>query len=338
MISYFKNLLKTYIPFLKIKHLELRYKNKYIFYCYGSTSDMFMIGSLLSSISEKYGEIIIICNIIHEDIFRIYINNNLVKIHFINEKWNKYFIHFLRKKSEISKIYKGKLIQSNFNFYYNIPTICNLFEIEYKKMIELVFNLPENIQQSYPIYNDNDKYIVNNLIKEIKHDPQKIILINPIALTHFPLSSEIWNFIAKVFSNNGYYPVFNVKNTPNKLNFNSNFYSNYKFNYPTIEIPAHLVPLFSEQIFAGCARMGGGFDLLCIYSKMKVRTILIRLDDSFDIDLNSYRKENSYNSTNLYLTSFKNEIEINNNDLVLTKNESNLDLELKIKNSLNFQN
>ena len=131
--------------------------------------------------------------------------------------------------------------------------------------------------------------------------------------------------------------MFNLKNTPNKLNFNSTFYTNYKFNYPTIEIPAHLVPLFVESVFAGCARMGGGFDLLCVYSPKRVRTILISLDDPYDNDLNLYIKDLTENSINLFLSSFKKDC-INNNNLVLSKNDSNIIFESKIKSALIFQN
>lgn len=291
------------IAFFKIKFIEKKNKNYFIFFCYGSTSDMMMIASLLQPIKKKYNDIKIICIKSHENILKIYNPQKNVEYYFIDQFWSNYFIIVLKFiNPEINKIKKGILVQANFNFFYNINNLHINFNIPYKSLIEFTLGLEKNTLQSYPYYDELDNYLVDSLLNKTNLKWDKIILINPISYTHMPISNNIWNLIADAFYQEGFAPLFNIRGNKN------NKFENYNFNYDTIEIPAHLVPLLSSKVYAGCARMGGGFDLLKFYTKEPTRTILIKIGESFDKELGNYRKDIS----NFNYLQMLNEISPNN--------------------------
>ena len=319
------------ITSIKIYTIEKKNKNKFIFFFYGSSSDMMMIGSLLEPLQNKYKNVILICNKSHEGIVDIYNPKKSIEYYFINQFWCNYYILTLKLLNpEINKIKKGTIVQANFNFFYNINKLHINFHIPYKSLIEYTLGLEINTPQTYPYFDEINIKIVDNLIKKSKLIADKIILINPISYTHMPISNNIWNLISDIYFKEGFSPLFNIKGN------NNNKIDNYTFKYDTIEIPVHLVPLFSSKVYAGCARMGGGFDLLKFYTREITRTILIKLGDSFDNELGSYRKDISNNNYMQMLTEISSNNILNLNIVVIEKFHDDNEISKLIKNSLTF--
>jgi hypothetical protein len=89
------------------------------------------------------------------------------------------------------------------------------------------------------------------------------------------LPNKLWESLAESFEKKGYFVIFNVKKNNNDKN---NYILSNKF--PSVQIPAYLVPLIAEKIAYTIARWGGGFDLAHSYSKTS-KCILLAFSNDF---------------------------------------------------------
>jgi len=255
--------------------------NKYILFAHGSVSDTVYMASLLDSFNSKFGQTYIIASKEYIDIFRIYTNKkDLIFFFETEEKCRK-----LRYAITISGSYKSRglfpgIIRPLHGVmypYFNDLTLTN--RLSYRDMITWIMGLDRNVPYNYITnYSKEDYDKANELLSSTGYNISKIALINPICYTHKNISVKAWEGVAEAISSKGFHPIFNLKS---KIDDKNSHLS--PINYQTINIPAYLVPLCSELVGIGCARQGGGFDLIQSYSRKENNCILILLSDKINL-------------------------------------------------------
>lgn len=284
IIRFIFSLLKKlfYFIYIKIYLFSKRINsNKYILFAHGSVSDTLYMASLLDAFNSKFGQTYIIASNEYIDIFRIYTNQkDLLFLFETEEKCRK-----LRSAISVSGYYKTKglfpgiirPLHGPMYPNYNELTLTN--RLSYRDMITWIMGLDRNLPYNYITnYSKDDYNKANELLSSTGYDISKIALINPICYTHKNISVKAWEGVAEAISSKGFHPIFNLKS---KIDDNNSHLS--PINYQTINIPAYLVPLCSEIVGIGCARLGGGFDLLQSYCKKGNNNLLILLSDKVSL-------------------------------------------------------
>jgi len=291
-----------YFFYIKIYIFSKRINtDKYILFAHGSVSDTVYMASLLDEFNSKFGETYIIASIEYIDIFRVYTNKkNLNFLFETEEKCRK-----LRYAITISGSYRSRglfpgIIRPLHGVMYpNLNELTLSNRLSYRDMITCIMGLDKNVPYNYITnYSKDDYDKAIELLSTTGYNISKIALINPICYTHKNISIKAWEGVAEAISSKGFYPIFNLKS---KIDDNNSHLS--PKNYQKINIPAYLVPLCSEIVGIGCARLGGGFDLLQSYCNKSNNNILILLSDKVPL-LHNEKNDLSPDIVEEYILNF----------------------------------
>lgn len=253
-------------------------KKKYILFLHASTADIFAISSLVDVFCEKHGQIELILSSSHFEIVKRYCHSPKIRFVVISDKK----CSILRSYIEYVGNYQDNMLKPGIIKPLHIVLYKNLLDLTLNKILHYrealcwVMKIDKDTKFKYPVYSLEDHKEVNCILNSIDSDFKKIIIINPITYTHHGLPIEIWEDFAVVLKNKGYKVVFNLKK-------NSNDIIDYEFQskFPSIYLPAHLIPLIAENIAFFCARLGGGFDLAHSFSPTS-KAILLLLSDKLE--------------------------------------------------------
>jgi hypothetical protein len=259
-------------------------KNIYILFVYGHTSDIFSIASLLDAFAVKYGQTLVLAPKQHAETFRLLSNNNNIQYLWLNELE----INKLRKATAVTgvyeandlDIYKGsKLLPGIIKTLYlvlypNVHALIMADRLSYRDAITWMMGLDKNTPHRYASYSESDKSAAAAILTDGGTNVNRIALINPICYTHKNISVNAWKGVADAFVACGYKPIFNLKRNPDDKNHQYNIVPD---GFPIVEIPAYLVPVCADMVGMGCARHGGGFDLLEVYAPANNNNLLICL-------------------------------------------------------------
>jgi hypothetical protein len=147
---------------------------------------------------------------------------------------------------------------------------------------------------------------VKIILSQFGVDMSKIILINPIAYTHKPFSRNEWSALAKILEEANFKVIFNIKNNISRPN-----HDEWLDCQNAINVPAHLLPLLSQNIRLTLARPGGGFDLCFGYSKNSdVLIFLFKKEKIYKEQLSNHQEVHIKNLMNERFEKFVNVIEI----------------------------
>ena len=280
---------KLWLFKIKLQYLLLRIYcfNKKAIFCYGSVGDTFLMIQYFKNYSIENQDAILVGSISYKDVFRIF---GILESKFlaISESWcgailDYYFYFHQNKTSNLN------FLNLNFNYYKNLKKLVRNSEINVKQALLTIAPIKNFKEKNYPVYSDYDKLQVENMLSVYNADKSKIILVNPIAYTHTPLSRCEWVGISKILEDAGYKVIFNIKSIA--LRSQNNEWLDCK---NIIEVPMYLMPLFAQSVRLTLSRPGGAFDLAHCFSNSS-DTLLFLFKEKYIYD----DQESCYKETQL---------------------------------------
>jgi hypothetical protein len=158
-----------------------------------------------------------------------------------------------------------RFLNLNMNVYENLTKLNLNRKITTREAYSLIAPVKNVLlikKKYYPKYTEFDKNQVEEILSIFNIDKDRIILINPIGYSHKPLSRNMWCSLSKVLEDDGYRVIFNVTNIFSRPEINE-----WIDCHNAIQVPAHLLPLLSENVRLCLARLGGAFELSFRYSR-----------------------------------------------------------------------
>jgi hypothetical protein len=237
--------------------------NKKAIFCYGSVGDTFtMIQHSKIFISEN-PNFILIGSKNYQEVFRIFGISDR-RLLTLSEHWCVAIFNHSYYSTNSFKFNDSKFLNLNINVHENLRKLIINSNLTMREVLSRMAPIINSnlIKNNYPMYSDNDKLVVKDILSSFIDNKDKTILVNPIGYTHKSITRVEWDGIAGILECAGYKIIFNVANNCTRPKHDE------WFNCPNaIEVPAHLLPLLSKQVRLTLARPGGAFDLSFGYSQ-----------------------------------------------------------------------